>query len=180
MPAGRPATTGESPQVRFRARSRVADRLTARRLYPDLRNEPFYGGPKPQDGEPPALGTVAARDLATFYDLLDAELATAAAELTRGQAVMILHTVWSLAPDASWVTGAPEMLAVEVESDLTDDETQPGADRARLAALIRSWPRLRAYAVLEACLTMRDGEDTGDLDTAFAKAGLACGDGTGK
>lgn len=172
MPAGRPATTGESPTARFRARGPLAGRLQARRAYPDIRNEPVYGGPVPKEGELPAIGTVAARDLAVFYDLLDAELAAAGAELTRGQVVMILDAVWSLHPTAPWITQAPGMLASEVEDAYSDDEDGPDEERRALARLIGSWPRLRAYAVLEACLAVRDVHGADDLDAAFAKAGL--------
>lgn len=172
MPAGRPATTGESPTVRFKARGTLAGRLEQRRPYPDLRNEPFYGGPRPKEGEHPAIGTVAARDLRAFYDLLDAELADAAAQLTREQVVMILDAVWSLSVEATWITNAPQMLASDVEDAYGDDEDGPDDARRELAALIRSWNRLRALAVLEACLAVRDSHDRGDLDTALAAAGL--------
>ncbi|MBM9510059.1 hypothetical protein [Actinacidiphila acididurans] len=172
MPAGRPATTGESPIARFRARGPLADRLEARRAYPDVRNEPVYGGPVPKDGELPQIGTVAARDLAVFYDLLNTELAAAAAELHRSQVVMILDAVWSLLPTAHWITNASELLAAEVEDAYGDDEDGPDWHRSNLASTIRSWPRLRAYAVLEACLAVRDAHAGDDLDTALAKAGL--------
>jgi hypothetical protein len=172
MPAGRPATTGTSPHVAFRARGPLASRLEARRPYPDLRNDPAYGGPAPKDGENPKVGTVASRDLAVYYDLLDAELADAAAQLTRDQVRLILQAVWGLSADATWITNAPALLAGEVEDAFGDDEDGPDEERQKLAALIRSWPRLRALAVLEACLAVRDGSDDTDLDTALTETGL--------
>lgn len=175
MPAGRPATTGESPLVRFRARSPLAETLEQRRPYPDLRNEPFYGGTAPKPGEHPAAGTVASRDLRVFHDLLAAELADARAQLTRAQVVMILDAVWSLAVEATWITNAPELLAGEVEDAYGDDEDGPDDQRRALAELIRSWNRLRALAVLEACLAVRDNHDRGDLDTALDAVGLRPG-----
>lgn len=172
MPAGRPSTTGESPLVRFKARGTLADRLENRRPYPDLRNEPFYGGPRPKEGEHPGAGTVAARDLANYYDLLDAELADAAADLDYDQAAMMLSAVWGLAVDHVWVTNAPEMLASDIEDDYADDEDGPDSERRALAALVRSWPRLRALAVLEALLAVRATRDRDDLEQTFRNVGL--------
>lgn len=172
MPAGRPATTGESPLVRFKARGTLADRLENRRPYPDLRNEPFYGGPRPKAGEHPGTGTVAARDLATFYDLMDAELADAADILDYDQATMMLSAVWGLAVDTTWITNAPEMLASDIEDDYADDEDGPDNERRALAAMVRAWPRLRALAVLEALLAIRATRDRDDLEEAFTRVGL--------
>jgi hypothetical protein len=172
VPAGRPVTTGESEIVRFRARGDLGPRLEARRTHPDLRNDPVYGGPRPKDGDTPKAGTVAARDLATYYALLDAELADATSQLDRAQVLMILDATGGLATDFMWIAHAPALLAGEIAEGFGDDEDGPGPERAELAALVRAWPRLRALAVLEACLAVRDTRGTDDLDTAFAKAGL--------
>jgi hypothetical protein len=173
MPAGRPATTGESAPVRFRARGPLGSRLEARRTYPDLRNEPFYGGPRPKEGENPGAGTVAARDLATFYDLLDAELAEAAAQLTPDQVQMILDAVNGLATDKAWITNAPMLLADEINEAHADDEDEPEPERARLAAIVAAWPRLRALAVLEAALAVLAAPSAGcDPKTTLEDAGL--------
>lgn len=176
MPAGRPTTTGESPIVRFRARGPLAGRLETRRTFPDIRQDPFYGGGRGADaGKPPATGTVAARDLTVFYQLLDAELAQASQELTTGQALMILDAVWGLSPSAPLVDNAPQMLADDIEDAYSDDEDAPSAERKALAAMVGAWPRLRAYAVLEACLAVRDNHGTNTdvpLLVALAAAGL--------
>lgn len=173
MPAGRPPTTGKSTPVNFRARGNLADRLENRRPYPDLRNEPFYGGPRPKPGQHPGAGTVAARDLISFYDLMDAELADAASGLDYAKAAMMLSAVWGLAVDHVWVTNAPELLASEIlEADIADDEDGPDSERRALAALVRSWPRLRALAVLEALLAVRTTPDRDDLEQTFRNVGL--------
>jgi hypothetical protein len=173
VPAGRPATTGESDIVRFRARPPLGDRLEARRTYPDLRSDPLYGGPRPKDGQAPKAGTVATRDLAAYYALLDAELADAAAQLDRGQVLMILDAVHGLATDATWITNAPALLAGEIADAHGDDEDECEPERAALAALVRSWPRLRAYAVLEAALALHTATDPGqDIDKRLAAVGL--------
>lgn len=171
--AGRPATTGESPIVRFRARGLLAGRLEKRRTYPDLCNEPSYGGPAPKDGEAPAVGTVAYRDLVVYYQLLDAELADAAAELDLDQVLMILEAVQGLATDVTWTASTPVMLAQEIEEGYSDDEDGPTAAAVKLAGIVRSWPLLRALAVLEACLAVRDNPvPDHDLGQRLADIGL--------
>jgi hypothetical protein len=170
MPAGRPTTTGPSRHVTFRARGPVGDRLEQRRTLPDLSGLPVYGGPKP-DPQGPKLGAVAARDLAVYYQLADAELADAARQLTPGQVHMMLSAVWSLATDHTWALNAPVLLASEIEDDYPDDETGPDTERKALAATVRAWPRLRALAVLEALLTARATHE-GDTLAALTRVGL--------
>ena len=118
------------------------------------------------------MGAVAYRDLYTYYSLLQAELADAAAQLNRGQVLMILDAVWGLYTDFQWIQNAPELLAGEIEDAYADDEDGPDANRQQLADAGRAWPRLRALAVLEACRAVRGREDESDLDAALTDVGL--------
>ena len=179
MPAGRPKT-GESVHVTFRAKGALGERITARRDYPDLTNDPLASAAaaRTADGKP-AVGAVASRDLYVFYRLHQAELAAAAEELTRDQVLLIIEALWGLFLAEPWLTAAPELLAGEIENTYGDDEDGPDEEHRQLAARVRNWPMLRALAVVEACIAVRDhgvgGEEprTGpNLDAALAAAGL--------
>jgi hypothetical protein len=174
MPAGRPRTTGESAHVTFRAKPPLAQALTARRTLPDLTGDILAAKAAARTADKlPAPGAVASRDLTAYYALLAVELDTAAHTLTAEQAATMLDAIWSLAVDYTWITNAPVMLASEIEDAHPDDETGPDPARKALAATVRSWPRLRALAVLEALLQVRDNhEDTATLEEAFTRAGL--------
>lgn len=173
MPAGRPVTTGESAHVTFRAKPPLAQVIDARRTLPDLTGDILAAHAAARTASKlPARGAVASRDLHAYYTLLQAELADAATDLTYDQAAMMLSSVWGLAVDSVWITNAPELLASGIEDDFADDETGPDGQRKALAATVRAWPRLRALAVLEALLDVRDSRDDTDLEEALAQAGL--------
>lgn len=173
MPAGRPVTTGGSVHVTFRAKPPLGQIIDARRTLPDLTGDVLAAAAAARTADKlPAVGAVVSRDLHAYYTLLRAELADAAAVLDYGQAAMLLSAVWGLAVDFPWVTNAPELLASEIEEDLADDEDGPDEPRRALAAIVRSWPRLRALAVLEALLAVRKHRDDTDMEEAFTRAGL--------
>jgi len=163
-----------SQRVAFRAVPPLGEMIETRRIFPDIRGDALVGDPD----ESPNLanpGTVAARDLYVFYRLLEAERAEAMAQLTTNQVVMILDAVNGLLPDFRFITDAAAMLADDVRDAFDDDEADQGLspERAALADLIASWPRLRALAVLEAALAWwnhpKHAEDT---DAALAAVGL--------
>lgn len=173
MPAGRPVTTGGSVHVTFRAKAPLGPIIDARRSLPDLTGDILAAAAAARTADKlPAVGAVASRDLHAYYTLLRVELADAARDLDYDQAAMMLSAMWSLAVDFPWITNAPEMLASEIEDDFADDEDGPDEQRRRLAALVRSWPRLRALAVLEALLAVRENHGDTDLEEAFVQTGL--------
>ncbi|MFF8994056.1 hypothetical protein ACF09H_29835 [Streptomyces sp. NPDC014983] len=157
-----------SPQVIFRAVPPLDERLEHRRTYPDIRNDVLTVAPE----DAPKLGAVAARDLRVFYQLLDAELAIAARELTRDQVVMICDALAGVACDFRWVTAAPQMLAAEIADAYADDEDGPEEDRQHLAGRVAAWPSLRGYAVVEAAVEALRRSRAEPLDDALAAVGL--------
>ncbi|MFD0352927.1 hypothetical protein ACFVHW_04145 [Streptomyces sp. NPDC127110] len=123
--------------------------LQNRSDYPDIRNNALVYEPDEPYGQAKP-GTVAARDLYVFHQLLAAELALAARELNPEQVDMIVDALRGVGFDFTWVTGSAGLLSMCVIDNYADDEDGPDEDREALAGLIAAWPPTRAYAVVEA------------------------------